>query len=83
LTDIPALLEKTSAKNGWLVLYTHDVDENPSPFGCSPSLFEAAVRLTAESGFDVMTVRDAVRAIKGLPRLKSVEPDLTIQPCDL
>jgi peptidoglycan/xylan/chitin deacetylase (PgdA/CDA1 family) len=68
LTNIHAQLEKASSKNGWLVFYTHDVDENPSPFGCTPALFETAVQLTASAGFDVMTVRDAVSAIEGLPR---------------
>ncbi|WP_140985052.1 polysaccharide deacetylase family protein [Asticcacaulis tiandongensis] len=44
-----------NAPQSWLVLYTHDVRENPSPWGCTPdTLRELAV--TAERlGFEVVT----------------------------
>lgn len=54
-------LDKARAANAWLILYTHDVTETPSQFGCRP---EALERLTAKAvldGFDVVTVAEGAR----------------------
>lgn len=51
--------ENTKAK-GWLILYTHDVTENPSPYGCTPGYFEEILDCATGSGADVVTVAEAV-----------------------
>lgn len=52
---------KTSPQ--WLNLYTHDVRENPSDFGCTPADFQKIIAAVEEAGLRVMTVDDAFRTI--------------------
>ena len=47
----------------WLHLYTHDVRENPSQFGCSIYDFRTVVNAVKESGLRVMTVDQAYETI--------------------
>ena len=53
------LIYANSQAKGWLVLYTHDVAINPSPYGCTPEYFEEVLRYALESGADILTVREA------------------------
>lgn len=47
------LLEKT---NGWLIFYTHDVQAQPSRFGCTPDLLAYCLKQAAQLGCRVETV---------------------------
>jgi peptidoglycan/xylan/chitin deacetylase (PgdA/CDA1 family) len=59
-----ATAEKLIAENvrrkTWLIFYTHDIRPDPSPYGCTPALFEAAVSCAARSGCRILTVREAL-----------------------
>lgn len=46
--------------NGWMIFYTHDVREKPSPWGCTPGQFEAVVRLASRMEFRFLTVGDVL-----------------------
>jgi peptidoglycan/xylan/chitin deacetylase (PgdA/CDA1 family) len=35
---IESAFDQAQTANGWLIFYTHDVADEPSPYGCSPSL---------------------------------------------
>jgi peptidoglycan/xylan/chitin deacetylase (PgdA/CDA1 family) len=48
---------------GWLVFFTHDIADEPTPYGCTPSTFEALVRYARESGCEIMTVDAATHAL--------------------
>jgi Polysaccharide deacetylase len=54
------LIRDNARANGWLILYTHDVAEGPSPYGCTPGYFEEVFDSALESGADVVTIRDAL-----------------------
>ncbi|MDC7684710.1 polysaccharide deacetylase family protein [Asticcacaulis sp. BYS171W] len=41
--------------DSWLVLYTHDVRENPSPWGCTPESLDRLARAAVAMGFEVVT----------------------------
>jgi len=47
----------------WLHLFTHDVRDTPSKFGCSPGDLQIIVNAVKESGLPVMTVDKAYRSI--------------------
>ena len=64
-TDI--LLSENAIRSGWLILYTHDVQSTPSPFGCTPSLLDNVVALALEKGFQVLTVGEVVRRLTSHP----------------
>ena len=64
--SIEMTLEKiTAAKDTpqWLHLYTHDVRDTPSKFGCTKEDFQTVLTAIKESGIPVMTVDEAYRAI--------------------
>ena len=37
---IEAAIQRVQHDNGWLVLYTHDVSETPSPYGSTPRMLD-------------------------------------------
>jgi peptidoglycan/xylan/chitin deacetylase (PgdA/CDA1 family) len=60
---IEKYIQKALKQNGWLIFVGHDVDERPSPFGCTPKVLENALRLVSEAGIELMTVEAALRRI--------------------
>jgi peptidoglycan/xylan/chitin deacetylase (PgdA/CDA1 family) len=60
---IYSLIQQTIATNSWLIFYTHDVNEKPSRFGCSPGLFEHAVKTAVSAKAEVLPISDAVTEI--------------------
>ena len=64
--SIEFALEKiTQAKTTpqWLHLYTHDVRDTPSEFGCTQEDFQLIVNAVKASGLEVMTVDEAYQSI--------------------
>jgi len=45
----------------WLVLYTHDVRENPSPWGCTPEALRELAATAEHLGFEVITFAEGAR----------------------
>ena len=65
------LIEDAQAENAWLIFYTHDVAEEPSPFGCTPAQFQSIVAYAVENTA-VLPVRDVLAELglaKGRPGL--------------
>lgn len=62
-------IETAKSAPQWLNLYTHDVRENPSPFGCTPKEFETIVAAVKATGLPVMTVDEAYRTLDEKRRL--------------
>jgi peptidoglycan/xylan/chitin deacetylase (PgdA/CDA1 family) len=58
---VESLLLENERQSGWLILYTHDVRQSPSPFGCTPALLEKAIEMTLEKGFRISPVTEVVR----------------------
>jgi peptidoglycan/xylan/chitin deacetylase (PgdA/CDA1 family) len=56
------LIEDAQAENAWLIFYTHDVAEEPSPFGCTPAQFQSIVAYAAENTA-VLPVRDVLAGL--------------------
>ncbi len=56
-------LEQAALRKAWLILYTHDVDDDPSDWGCTPDALLRLMRRARELGFDVKTVADALDKI--------------------
>lgn len=53
-----------SGHPGWLIFYTHDIQERPTPWGCSPEQFERVCVAVEGSGARVMTMSEAVAALE-------------------
>jgi peptidoglycan/xylan/chitin deacetylase (PgdA/CDA1 family) len=54
------LILENERRRGWLVLYTHDVQETPSPYGCTPELLNAVVQFAAQRSARILPVADVV-----------------------
>ena len=66
---IPEILEKYSvgqfiqeakARNGWLIITTHDVSSSPSPWGCTPQLLQSVVSALVSNGIEILPMKHAL-----------------------
>jgi peptidoglycan/xylan/chitin deacetylase (PgdA/CDA1 family) len=60
LAQYESLVSANQQRKAWLIFYTHDVRDNPSPFGCTPALLEKVVSLALSQGFHVAPVQEVV-----------------------
>jgi peptidoglycan/xylan/chitin deacetylase (PgdA/CDA1 family) len=51
-------LERARLSNAWLILYTHDVAKDPSPWGCTPEALQRLIDQAVADGFEVVTVAE-------------------------
>lgn len=56
-------LNEAKAKNAWLILYTHDVGDDATAWGCTPGALERLTAMAANGGFDVVTVAEGARRL--------------------
>jgi len=63
LAAITAAIDETVRRNGWLILFTHDVSPKPTWIGCTPQLLDSAIASAQTRGCDIVPVRDALRLI--------------------
>ncbi|HEX3882477.1 MAG TPA: polysaccharide deacetylase family protein [Stellaceae bacterium] len=56
------LVDEARTSDGWLIFYTHDVVESPSPYGCTPKQLDQVVAYAAAS-CPVLTVRDVITGL--------------------
>jgi peptidoglycan/xylan/chitin deacetylase (PgdA/CDA1 family) len=68
---ITRIIDETCRAGGWLILATHDLCDDPTPYGCTPSLFEFILRHTVESSASVVPVRAALEHLG----VESASPD--------
>jgi len=55
-------VDDAQAASGWVIFYTHDVADVPSPFGCTPAQFQSIVAYAAENA-PVLPVRDVLAGL--------------------
>jgi peptidoglycan/xylan/chitin deacetylase (PgdA/CDA1 family) len=65
--DLGAWLDKAQAERGWLIFFTHDVSDDPSPYGSSRRAFEAVADAVARRGIRVLPVKNAVGLARFTP----------------
>lgn len=56
-TRIEAYVAEAVERTGWLTLFTHDVSDDPTPYGCTPAMLEHALRTLSDAGVEMMTVK--------------------------
>ena len=55
-------IDRAVSENAWLILYTHDVREAPSPWGCTPDTLSRLIAHAREAGCDIRTVGEVLAA---------------------
>lgn len=63
---IEAAIQRALHDHGWLILYTHDVSETPSPYGSTPAMLDWALGRVAAARIEVLPVRDALPMALGI-----------------
>ncbi len=66
-----AWLDRAARARAWLVLYTHDVRDHPSDWGCTPEALERILVAALDLGFEVVTFEGGA---------KRAQPSVTAQP---
>jgi peptidoglycan/xylan/chitin deacetylase (PgdA/CDA1 family) len=56
---IRALVDYNAERRGWLILATHDIAVDPSPYGCAPEFLELTARYASRSGALLLPVGEA------------------------
>ena len=64
LDAVKSLITQNAGAQGWLIFATHDVCANPSPFGCTPDVFERVVQWSLDSGARILPVVKALDVIQ-------------------
>lgn len=59
---VEALVADTAQNGGWLIFFSHDVSDAPSPYGCSPAMLEHALATLAGAGIAALPVKHALAA---------------------
>jgi peptidoglycan/xylan/chitin deacetylase (PgdA/CDA1 family) len=49
----------------WIVFYTHDVSDDPSPYGSTPGMLSEVLERLAEARIEILPMREAVKAAIG------------------
>lgn len=54
-------MQRAHAAKAWLVLYTHDVREQPSDWGCTPQVLDGLIQRAVDMGFEIVTFTEGAR----------------------
>lgn len=57
--DVEAWLDRAETERGWLIFFSHDVSDDPSPYGCFRKTFEAVADAVARRGMRVLPLKNA------------------------
>jgi peptidoglycan/xylan/chitin deacetylase (PgdA/CDA1 family) len=60
---ISAVLDDAQASGGWVIFFTHDISDNPSPYGCEPIRFSRVLNDVVSRGIEILTIRDAAARV--------------------
>lgn len=58
---IERAFDEAAATGGWLIFYSHDVVETPSPYGCTPLLLRQALEAASRRKIPIVSVAEALR----------------------
>lgn len=53
-------IDRVAASGGWVILFSHDVRNDPSPWGCTPAALGRVVRRAQAAGFDIRPVGEVL-----------------------
>jgi peptidoglycan/xylan/chitin deacetylase (PgdA/CDA1 family) len=62
---VKEFIDRCCQSLGWLIFVTHDISENPTQYGCTPSFFEEIVTYCNDSGARILPVGKALEKIFG------------------
>ena len=80
---IKDVIEQNRQAFGWLIFATHDVTDNPTPFGCTPEFFNNVVECAVNSGAQIVPVVEALQLlgvpVAGIRKFPRRLPQISVQ----
>lgn len=76
--DLKRTVAEAVANKSWIVFLTHDVRENPSPYGSTPAMIENAVKIVKEAGIQILPLKEAANRGLKKPQLAVPFPGLWV-----
>lgn len=64
VSQLKAEIDAVKTQPGWLIFFTHDISETPTPYGCTPAAFEKLVQYAVQSGCEILTVNEALNVYR-------------------
>jgi len=64
IQTVKDLIDRNREIRGWLIFATHDISDNPTPFGCTPDFFEDVVQSAVSSGACILPVVKALETLR-------------------
>jgi peptidoglycan/xylan/chitin deacetylase (PgdA/CDA1 family) len=61
--EIDAAIARAKASTGWIVFFTHDVSDEPSPFGATPQMLEWVLERLAAEAIEILPVKHAAARV--------------------
>jgi peptidoglycan/xylan/chitin deacetylase (PgdA/CDA1 family) len=58
------VIDHNRQARGWLILATHDISDEPTPYGCTPAFFGAVVEYAVDSGAHILPVAKALEVLR-------------------
>jgi peptidoglycan/xylan/chitin deacetylase (PgdA/CDA1 family) len=62
LEVVESYVRSAAARRAWLIVFTHDVQDRPSTWGCRPDDLDRVLRLAKSSGLEILPVKAALGA---------------------
>ena len=60
---IEAAVNDAARRKGWIIFFTHDISDDPSPFGATPEMLDHALAFVREAGIDVLPIKHALARV--------------------
>ncbi|RWC01478.1 MAG: polysaccharide deacetylase [Mesorhizobium sp.] len=54
------VIAEAKATNGWLIFFTHDVTDVPTPWGCTPDQLKELIALLTDAGIEILPMKNAI-----------------------
>jgi peptidoglycan/xylan/chitin deacetylase (PgdA/CDA1 family) len=61
---VKTVIDENRQARGWLIFATHDIADNPSPYGCTPRFFEDVVEYSISSGASILPVAESFEMLR-------------------
>lgn len=58
-------IDRAADRCAWLIVYTHDVADSPSPFGCTPAALNRLIEHALARGAEAVTVAEGAQRLAG------------------
>ena len=64
IDEVKGMIDLNTSLKGWLIFVTHDVRDDPSPYGCLPKFFGEVVKYAARSDALLLPVGEACKKLQ-------------------